>query len=194
LPEAMSMLPCNRYASARDLADEIERWLADESISAAPETIPQRLLRLGRKHRMAVRAAVVAIVLFAIGATVAGFLVDAQRQEKSRLADENWQLAQTAHGETEKAKHLASEMMAIAEEKSRLAHSEKLAREQTARQFRIADAERLAAKSRIARGDFPVGDRRGRSDDVSRRARAAASPRGVVRIAGRIARPGASWL
>jgi hypothetical protein len=45
-----------RYASAADLAEEIQRWLADEPVSAYPEWFGRRAWRWGRKHPWVVRA------------------------------------------------------------------------------------------------------------------------------------------
>jgi serine/threonine protein kinase len=56
--KAMSLRPADRYATARLLAGDIEHWLADEPVSALPETLPRRLGRWARRHRTAVAAAV----------------------------------------------------------------------------------------------------------------------------------------
>lgn len=42
--------PAGRYASAGDLADELERWLAGEAVSAHPPTLVERLARWGQRH------------------------------------------------------------------------------------------------------------------------------------------------
>src|SRR5262249_44360713 len=41
-----------RYESARALAEEVERWLADEPVSAWAEPLPVRARRWVRKHRV----------------------------------------------------------------------------------------------------------------------------------------------
>jgi serine/threonine protein kinase len=50
--KAMSLRPIDRYASPRDLAFDIERWLADEPTSAYREGIIGRSRRLIRRHPM----------------------------------------------------------------------------------------------------------------------------------------------
>ena len=51
----MSLNPSDRYASLRlDLADDLDRWIADEPVSAYRESWPVRLARWGRRHRTAV--------------------------------------------------------------------------------------------------------------------------------------------
>ena len=67
--------PRQRYAAAQDLADELERFLKDEPIRAKPPTLGQRARKWARRHRTAVRAAVVVLVLMAAGsATSAGLI------------------------------------------------------------------------------------------------------------------------
>ena len=52
--KAMSLNPSDRYASALDLADDLDRWIADEPVSAYRESWRVRLARWGRRHRTAV--------------------------------------------------------------------------------------------------------------------------------------------
>src|SRR5262249_26648626 len=49
--KAMAPRPADRYGSCRALAEDIERWLADEPVSAYREPAPARLGRWGRRHR-----------------------------------------------------------------------------------------------------------------------------------------------
>jgi tetratricopeptide (TPR) repeat protein len=69
--KAMAPLPDNRYVSARVLADDIERWLADEPVSAWRDPWPVRASRWARRHRPAVSATaaacLVALLLGGIG-------------------------------------------------------------------------------------------------------------------------------
>ena len=46
--KAMAREPENRYASVRELARDLEHWLADEPVSAYPERRFERLSRLLR--------------------------------------------------------------------------------------------------------------------------------------------------
>jgi eukaryotic-like serine/threonine-protein kinase len=65
--KAMATMPENRYPSCRALADEIERWLADEPVSARPEPIFERARRWARRHRSLVTAAAAGLIVAAIG-------------------------------------------------------------------------------------------------------------------------------
>ncbi len=71
--KAMAHQPADRYASPRALADDVERWMADEPVSAWREPIARRSRRWVRRHLTAVTAAAVALVagLAGVGAIAA---------------------------------------------------------------------------------------------------------------------------
>lgn len=79
--KAMARDADKRYASARDLAKDLERWLADEPVAAHRDSWWERMRRWGRKHRAAVRVALVALVLLAIGGATAAVLIDQARRD-----------------------------------------------------------------------------------------------------------------
>jgi hypothetical protein len=58
---AMSLRPEDRYPSCRALADDVERWTADEPVSAYPEGVRARASRWSRRHRAWVQAGAVAL-------------------------------------------------------------------------------------------------------------------------------------
>ena len=49
--KAMATEPADRYPSPRALADDIERWLADEPVAAYREGWGPRLARWARRHK-----------------------------------------------------------------------------------------------------------------------------------------------
>jgi eukaryotic-like serine/threonine-protein kinase len=62
--KAMEKNPAERYATAKDLADDLHRFLADEPIQAQPAGVVKRLRKWGRRHLTLVwSAAVIALVL-----------------------------------------------------------------------------------------------------------------------------------
>jgi hypothetical protein len=89
--KAMAFKPEDRYATATELAQDIERWLADEEVSAYQEPLTRKLARWGRRHRTVAQSVVVglaAIVMMAAGAAVwMGAL--AQREAEARMAAEH---------------------------------------------------------------------------------------------------------
>ncbi len=72
--KAMALQPQDRYASALDVAREVEHWLADEPVSAYPEPWPVRAGRWLRKHRTLTTSAA-AVVLVSLVATLAGLVI-----------------------------------------------------------------------------------------------------------------------
>ncbi|WP_435018831.1 serine/threonine-protein kinase [Tundrisphaera sp. TA3] len=63
--KAMALKPAHRYQTAGTLADEVERWLAGEPVSAYREPMGRRLWRWGRRNRWVaamIGAASIAIV------------------------------------------------------------------------------------------------------------------------------------
>jgi serine/threonine-protein kinase len=71
--KAMAHKPEDRYGSARALADDIERWMADEPTTARRERFDERARRWMRRRRTTVIAAVAALLagLLGLGAVVA---------------------------------------------------------------------------------------------------------------------------
>jgi tetratricopeptide (TPR) repeat protein len=49
--KAMALAPGERYPSVRELAEDVERWLADEPVTAVRDPWWTRLRRWGRRHR-----------------------------------------------------------------------------------------------------------------------------------------------
>jgi serine/threonine-protein kinase len=97
--KAMALRMEDRYAGPRALADDIERWLADESVAAYREPASLRLARWGRRHRSLVAATAVLVATATGALAVSTFLIgrEAQRREVERLrAEENFQQARAA--------------------------------------------------------------------------------------------------
>ncbi len=65
--KAMALEPDNRYGSCKDLADDIERWMADERVSAWREPWTRSLVRWMTRHRTGVTAAGAAILVALAG-------------------------------------------------------------------------------------------------------------------------------
>jgi hypothetical protein len=69
--KAMAMHPEDRYPSARALAEDLRRWLADEPVSAWSESPVARLGRWGRRNRSSVLAGVVALSVVSAASLIA---------------------------------------------------------------------------------------------------------------------------
>jgi len=64
---AMAMRPEDRYPSARALAEEVERWMADEPVSAWREPASRRLARWLGRHRTGLTGASAAVLAGVVG-------------------------------------------------------------------------------------------------------------------------------
>ena len=94
IEKAIAPDPARRYASAAELADDLERFLNDEPILARRATAAERLARWSRKNRVV--AASIAIVLCvllvtSVGASLAAVSFEnlAQREQSLREAADN---------------------------------------------------------------------------------------------------------
>ncbi len=65
--KAMAVKPDDRYATSRMLADDVERWAADEPVTAWPEPLLRRARRWARRNRTAVTAAAATVMMAVLG-------------------------------------------------------------------------------------------------------------------------------
>ena len=83
--KAMSKDPGERYPTAQELADDLHRFLQDEPIRARPPNLPQRVVKLLRRHRPLVLSLAVSLALLLVGSLVAT-LIYADKQEAAARA------------------------------------------------------------------------------------------------------------
>jgi serine/threonine-protein kinase len=94
--KAMALRPEERYLAPRALADDIERWLAEEPVSAWREPLWSRARRWARRHQAAVAgtAAMLVTALLALaGGIVAVSLRERETRRQSLRAEANFQKA-----------------------------------------------------------------------------------------------------
>jgi serine/threonine-protein kinase len=84
--KAMAKKPADRYATATELAEEVQHWLADEPVKAYPEPWTVRLRRWVGRHRVLVTgtaaAAVVASLCLGLAAALLSVARDAEREAR----------------------------------------------------------------------------------------------------------------
>ncbi len=97
--KAIDRDPGHRYATAAELAADLQRFLDDEPIKARPLTTGERLLRWARRHP-GVAVSLTAIGLLLSAAAIIASIIAA---EYSRLAQQNAQLAGQKENERSKA-------------------------------------------------------------------------------------------
>jgi serine/threonine-protein kinase len=81
--KAMALHPEQRYGTALELAADVERWLADEPVTAYAEPWRARSRRWMRRHRPLVSTAVGVLVVALLGATVGLVLVSGARDREA---------------------------------------------------------------------------------------------------------------
>jgi serine/threonine-protein kinase len=88
--KAMAMKPEQRYATALELAADVEHWLADEPMAAYAEPWPVRARRWLRRHQTLATATAAAVVVAAVSLAVAAALLVAanNRERLAREAEE----------------------------------------------------------------------------------------------------------
>ena len=84
--KAMAKAQGDRYQSPRDLATEVERWLADEPVRAHPDPFSVRLRRWGLRHRTAVAAAAALLLTSVVGLGIGYAAVKEQRDVAQKNA------------------------------------------------------------------------------------------------------------
>jgi eukaryotic-like serine/threonine-protein kinase len=81
--KAMAREPADRYATPRALAEDIERWTADEPVSTWREPLSRRARRWARRNRTAVTGAAAAVLAGVVGLAAVLFV---QTRAKADLA------------------------------------------------------------------------------------------------------------
>lgn len=79
--KAMAREPDQRYGTARSLANEVERWLADEAVQAFREPLHTRAARWVRRHKPLVAGAAVLLIAALIALGVSNYLVRKEQKE-----------------------------------------------------------------------------------------------------------------
>jgi WD40 repeat protein/serine/threonine protein kinase len=110
--KAMAHSAADRYAAPQELAGDIDKWLADEPVSCYEDPFSARLARWARRHRSWVQAAVSALWLIAVVATLSALLVYQEKQEKAFLADVAMDKAREARAEAIRAEQKSQEARA----------------------------------------------------------------------------------
>ncbi len=103
--KAMATRPGDRYPTCRALAEDVERWTADEPVSAWREPLPRRLRRWAKRNRTAVTAAAVALFAGVVGLAA---VLAVQTQAKNELGRANALLSLSLNRETDANRALAA--------------------------------------------------------------------------------------
>jgi WD40 repeat protein/serine/threonine protein kinase len=88
--KAMGKNPEERYATAQELADDLQRFLEDKPIKARRPSLQQRAAKWARRHKSVVRAALVVVALAVMALAVSTFLIW-RAQERTEAANRELQ-------------------------------------------------------------------------------------------------------
>ena len=124
--------PSKRYATAADLAGDLQDWLAHKPITARPVGRLERTLKWCRRYPAVAASLVVATVAAIVASGLACWAVEAEQ-----LARSNEVHAQAAAKAERQARELAQQAQARAEQSAAM---EKTAREQAERERQYAQA------------------------------------------------------
>lgn len=117
---ALAAQPRDRYPTARELAADVERWLADEPVQAFPEPWTVRCRRWMKRHRTLVTTGV-GILAVTVPLLIVGlFTVEGARQRES-LAKEQERQAKEAERASKDQERQAKENALAARDRERLA-------------------------------------------------------------------------
>jgi serine/threonine protein kinase len=104
--KAVSKAPADRYASACDFADDLNRFLRDEPIRARRATLPQRARKWLRRHPSVLAAGIVLLILLTAASVTGIWLL---RREQARTQ-------QAYQRELQLARHSVDQMIRLAQE------------------------------------------------------------------------------
>jgi WD40 repeat protein/serine/threonine protein kinase len=90
--KAMERNPAERYATAHDLADDLQRFLSDQPIRAKRPSLLQRLRKWARRHRAVVWSAagfgLALLALGIVGLAANNVLITREKQETEKALDD----------------------------------------------------------------------------------------------------------
>jgi|GEM_PF-192098 len=165
--KAMQVEPGDRYASARELAEDIKRYVSDEPVHAYQESGLEKSRRWIRKNRSLVGAAMVMLLLVAMGAM--GFVImfaqfnneleekneklavsNKEAQEEKDRANQQTKFAESEKEKAEKEKDRANQQTKFAESEKEKAEEEK---DRANQQTKFAESEKKKAEAQQDRAE-----------------------------------------
>src|SRR5262249_50688191 len=142
---AMARARSGRYTSATELAEEVQRWLADEPVGAFPEGLSRRLARWARRNRARAQAVVASILAVPGGSAAARVAINAARRSEMEARGRATRLLVSE----QQAKKLAEQNADLYRRASELAEKRRNDAEEAGRQAALA-AARAEVEARTA--------------------------------------------
>jgi hypothetical protein len=85
--KALALRPEDRFPSAKALAEDVERWLADQPVTARADPALVQVARWARKHRTAVTSMVVLLATGLVATTLGVVLINQERLQTAWQRD-----------------------------------------------------------------------------------------------------------
>jgi tetratricopeptide (TPR) repeat protein len=149
--KALAKDPVARYASARELAGEVEHWLADEPVAAYCEPLLARVGRWTRRHRSWTAAAAALLLTATAFLAVIAVLTNQARQrseqEQARTEEARREAVSNAH----QAQASAREALTQRKQAELNAREALTQRKQAERNARDAEGQRARAEANLQR-------------------------------------------
>jgi hypothetical protein len=121
--KALGKESSERYLSARELADDLQRFLDNRPVLARRPTATERLWKLARRHPSVVAAGLVVMLLLVAGSLLSTFLIQIERERtrvEQQRAEEAYrrerQRAEEAEARFRLARRCVDEMFRISQE------------------------------------------------------------------------------
>lgn len=86
--KAMAARPSDRYSDPSQIADDVNRWMADQPVSVHQESVSARINRWARRHRTATSTIAASTLLLAIGAVLGSILWNVANVRKLQAEEE----------------------------------------------------------------------------------------------------------
>jgi tetratricopeptide (TPR) repeat protein len=115
--KAMEKNPAERYATAQDMADDLQRFLDDRPIQARRASFAARVRRWLRRHRLLARAAAMVLALGVVMLAVTTVLVWREKEATAKALSEKVVALGVADARTRFARQAAEDLYAQAAEK-----------------------------------------------------------------------------
>lgn len=112
--KAMSFDPAERYVTAMELAEDLERWLAGQQVSAYQESFSERLGRWTRLHRVWTQAILTVFVVVSLVVAVAAMQLSRSADEEKAARTDAEKARTAAEASRQDSLKLAAEFVAKA--------------------------------------------------------------------------------
>ena len=151
--KSMALNPTDRYAGARALGDDLERWLANEPVNAWPEPFSVKTRRWVSQHRTLVAGAAAALLVgLASSLAYSAYVIDAYNQLEGatlgrRAAEKEKEIA---IADMTKARADAREQQALADTASQKAREQQILVLHATNQVKIQQALLVTASKKAA--------------------------------------------